>query len=131
MTLEIPSLDIPPLTTPYSIIMSRHGAAYQEACNFQKDLIKRRETVADKFAGTIARSWLDLEYFKREVRGLPRLKPAEAIAMMKRLRPAPAARNEPLEITATVQPAPEQGISFSEPVPTPPTPLAPSAADEE
>jgi hypothetical protein len=71
----------------------------------------------------IVRAWLELEWFKREVRGLPRLRAADLIANMKRLpRAAAAADAAPTEIMATIEPTSKESLKHAsaDPVTTPP-----------
>ena len=65
--------------------------------------------------------------YKRELRGLPRLKAADLIANMKRLPRASApAEAAPVEISATIEPDKESlKNSFSQTVTAPPTGDAP------
>lgn len=77
-----------------------------------------------KVIGSLIRAWLDLEWFKREARGLPRLKAADLLAGMKRLnRPQPA--SSPIELTTEPEPTKESLKNAFEPTVTaPPTPDA-------
>jgi hypothetical protein len=59
--------------------MSRYGTPYQTCTKLQKSLESNIMAGKNKPRDVICcvKSWLELEYFKREIRGIPRLKPAE------------------------------------------------------
>lgn len=77
-------------------------------------------------AAQLARAWVELEWFKRELRGLPRLKSADLIANMRKVQPAAlASASMPIEMAPEPQPSKESLKHALEPTVTaPPTPDA-------
>lgn len=49
----------------------------------------------------LMRTWIELEYLKREIRGIPRLKPAEVGATLSRAKRALMAPQEPIEVDSS------------------------------
>ena len=108
----------------------RFGRPHQQAYDIQQKLINHMDSISCKAgeAAQLARAWVELEWFKRELRGLPRLKASDLITGMKRLPIKSHAQPEPTptEIIASVEPSKESlKNSFSETVTAPPTPDAP------
>ena len=60
--------------------MSRYGSSYQTANSIQKTLVASITEGKTTPRGVVccANAWLELENFKREIRGIPRLKPVDA-----------------------------------------------------
>ncbi|HUD74267.1 MAG TPA: hypothetical protein VMQ76_04270 [Terracidiphilus sp.] len=88
----------------------------QVACTIQRQLVASIEDPEEGCIGRAAatRAWLELEQAKREWRGKPRLKPAEAPRLDKRRATATNAITEADQSKESLIPPP--------PVPAPPTP---------
>lgn len=72
---------------------------YYDAIAMQKRLMGLTlEGAEPKDAAACARAWLELEWFKREARGKPRLKPIDATALLRDARAKLAPRATPLEL---------------------------------
>ena len=79
----------------------RYGPTYYDAKALQTQILQavRDEKPSARELAQLVRSWIDLERFKREMRGIPPLaaaKVGELLANMKRARPA--ALKEPVEL---------------------------------
>lgn len=87
--------------------MARFGDAYQDLCDVQKklkSLVIQSTTESTVGAASCAKQILEIEMFKREMRGIARLRPVERMANLKRLA---SPSSSPVEIHATAEPTPE------------------------
>ena len=109
----------------------RYGKSYQTLCELQQTLVEHTTAATCRAgeAAQCARAWIEAEAYKRELRGLPRLKPAERADLMKRAnaRTARPALNEPVEVEA--EPVEVRDSFRSPPVTAPPTPEPPSPVE--
>lgn len=104
----------------------KYTASYHNAHQIQKAVHLRLldQATDSQNIGSLTRAWLDLEWFKRELRGLPRLRASELLKPLREARRAPLAIAEPLDITEAKE------STSADPVPTPPTPEPPSPTGE-
>lgn len=110
----------------------RYGKDYYQACALQQMLQTTIEQgVEQKSLGQIIRAWIELVAFKRELRGIPRLKASELLALMpKATRAAAGIADVPMEIiTEPTSDKESLKHSFSETVTAPPTGTPPSAGE--
>ena len=78
--------------------MPRFGQAYQDLCDVQQSLKTRiLNSDDDKAAALCAREMREIEAYKRELRGKPRLKPVDMDTLLKRATTRPAQLAEPVE----------------------------------
>lgn len=111
----------------------KYTASYHNAHQIQKAVHLRLldQNTDSQNIGSLTRAWLDLEWFKRELRGLPRLRASE---LLKPLRSAERPRlTDAVVIAEVTEPSPTpvehdapKESTFADPVPTPPTPEPPS-----
>ena len=105
---------------------ARNTPIAQKACDIQSALMNsiQNEKESAMSKAQCSRAWLEIEQAKREWRGKPRLKPAEAPRTDKHARKA--------ALTITEAPTRKESIIPPPPVPAPPTPTPKStAADDE
>ena len=109
----------------------RYGKDYYQACSIQEMLQTTIEQgVEAKSLGQIVRAWIELVAFKRELRGLPRLKASDLLALMpKATRAAAGAIDLPTEVSEPLPDKESLKHAFSETVTTPPTGTPPSAGE--
>jgi hypothetical protein len=110
--------------------MAFQSPAAKASTKMQKALLDRvlNPETEDKSLMGIVNSWLELERFKRELRGIPRLLGSSVSELNAALR----ARRKPAEVSAPtyteVEAVPQTKESLNpQTVPTPPTPDAPMA----
>ena len=112
----------------------QYPPSYYVALKLQRrliDFVNGTEATANE-ASSCSDAWLRLEWFKREIRGKPRLKALDASQMLRDAAAKRAARATlatPIEIDATTEVAPDiDKESLSEPTVTaPPTPEPPTS----
>lgn len=107
--------------------MAYLGEAYQNLCNVQKALVKLIESATNEDcagAAHCAREVRELEAYKRELRGKPRLKAIDPALALRNAR-APQPRHTPLELEADVIESKES--LNPQTVNAPPDPEAPMA----
>lgn len=71
---------------------------YPNRLSATKEQRQQRPAIEPKQKCDLIRTWIELEFMKREMRGIPRLKPAELSSLMKRAKDVVIRDQEPLEI---------------------------------
>jgi len=64
-------------------------------------VVSQPEVMDAREFSELVRTWIDLEHLKREIRGIPRLKPAEIGASIRRAKEQLMLPHEPVEIDLT------------------------------
>lgn len=127
-----PTVDNPPLTSQIALQM-KYPESYRNAHKLQQLAYSTafNEKTEPCELSKLIKAWLDLEWFKREARGLPRLKAADLLANMKRLPSAQrSAASSPIEITSEPQVDKESLKNASEPTVTAPPSQTPHCLEE-
>lgn len=95
---------------PYIASKMRYGKTYSELCDIQRTVKSTLESITCKGGevAQLARAWIECEAFKREMRGVPRLRSCDMQSLLRDARAKPATLDAPLEAEAqilTEQPA--------------------------